>query len=104
MLEVELEVEVGVGVAVGVIVPVGVGVLVGVGVADVGVAVGTIQVELLTVVLLNVIAAVWATALPSRVAPPPGKVIEAEAITVPTKEVVPLKVADESTFQNTLQG
>lgn len=60
--------------------------------------------ELLTVVLLKVIAAVCAIALPSSVAPPPGKVIDAEDSIVPTILVVPLKVAEESTFQNTLQA
>ncbi len=60
--------------------------------------------ELLTVVLLNVIAAVWAIARPFKVAPPPGKVTDAEAKTVPTIVVVPLNVAEESTFQNTLQA
>lgn len=60
--------------------------------------------ELFIVVLLKVIAPVWATTLPSKVAPPPGKVISAKAKTVPTIVVVPLNVADESTFQNTLQA
>ena len=60
--------------------------------------------ELLTVVLLKVTAAVCAIALPFKVAPGPGKEIDAEAKTVPTIVVVPLNVAEESTFQNTLQA
>lgn len=62
------------------------------------------QEDLLTVVLLKVIAAVWAMALPSSVAPPPVKEIDAWARTVPTMVVVPSKVAEESTFQKTLQA
>lgn len=57
-----------------------------------------------TVVLLKVIAAVWAIALPLSVAPPPVKLTDAEAKTVPTIWVVPSKVAEESTFQKTLQA
>ena len=70
---------------------VGVGVEVGVGAHE----------ELLTVVLLNVIAAVCAITLPSSIAPPPGKVTDSEAKTVPAIVVVPLNVAEEATFQNT---
>ena len=60
--------------------------------------------ELLTVVFLKVTAAVCAIALPLSVAPPAGKSIDADARTVPTICVVPLNVAEESTFQNTLQA
>lgn len=62
------------------------------------------QEELFTVVLLKVTAAVCAIALPVSVAPSPGKLIDAEANTVPTIVVVPLNVAEESTFQNTLHA
>lgn len=84
--EVETDDEPGVGV--------GVGVVVGVAAHE----------ELLTVVLLKVIAPVCATTLPVSVAPPPGKVVETADNTVPTIVVVPLNVAEESTFQKTLQA
>ncbi len=98
--------KVGVRVRVGLAVRVPVGVRLGVtdappvGSEVVGLGVGTHK-ELLTVVLLKVIAAVCAITLPSSTAPPPGKVTAADAKTVPTNDVVPLNVAAESTFQNT---
>src|SRR3989344_4891048 len=72
-----------------------------------GVVVGVAEAaheELLTVVFLKVIAAVWAITLPASVAPPPVKSIDAEARTVPTNCVVPSNVAEEPTVQKTLQA
>lgn len=59
------------------------------------------HVELLTVVFLKVIAAVWAIARPASVAPPAVKTIDDCAKTVPTNCVVPSNVAWEPTVQNT---
>jgi len=105
------------GALVGAVVGVGVGVpgagVAGVAVDDTGVGrsrtsgtTGTTaaHVDFVTTVSLKGIAPVWAIALPARVAPPPTKLIEVEAKTVPTIVVVPLNVAEESTFQKTLQA
>ena len=49
--------------------------------------------ELLTVVFLKVIAAVWAITLPARVAPPAVKSTDDPAKTVPANCVAPSNVA-----------